>query len=29
MKRKRRWAIPIALVVAVLAAAGCGSNEDR
>ena len=28
MKRKRRWAIPIALVVAVLAAAGCGSKKE-
>ena len=29
MMRKRRWAISIALVVAVLAAAGCGSKRNR
>ena len=30
MMRKRSWAISIALVVAVLVAAGCGSKkEDR
>ena len=29
MKRKRSWAISIALVVAVLAAAGCGSNSKQ
>jgi quinohemoprotein ethanol dehydrogenase len=28
MKRNRRWAIPIALVVAVIVAAGCGSEQD-
>src|SRR6478736_10482489 len=28
MKRKRRWAIPVALVVAVLVAAGCGSKQE-
>ena len=28
MKRNGRWAIPIALVVAVLATAGCGSNDE-
>ena len=27
MKRNRRWAIPIALVVAVIVAAGCGSEQ--
>jgi alcohol dehydrogenase (cytochrome c) len=28
MKRKRRWAIPVALVVTVLVAAGCGSKQE-